>query len=144
MNSNNHNPGIVPGYYNPQQSKTEALDYQAFLGEGFIDPTQIPMVPGDTQRPVLQQNQLPANQVHAQESRAMPPIGASTQNYQREMQAIYDSVGAAQGREAGLKAHRRELESRNTVNKIDTITIPIVIELTINLNINHASSNIQQ
>lgn len=123
MNTNNHNPGIVPGYYNPGQSKTEALDYQNFLGTEFVDPTQIPMIPGDTQRPM----QTPQN-IREQiiENRVMQPIDASTENYQREMQLLYTK--------------REEETVRASHNKtIEAIRIPIVIELTINLNINNTN-----
>jgi hypothetical protein len=117
MNLNgNHNPNVVVGKYDPnRQAKTELNDYAQYLFPGYVDPTQVPMSPGDTQVPVRAEpirqdprnNPLPAN-VHSE--------SASPYNVQ--------SVPVEQ-------------ISSTANTSIAPIKIPIVIELTINLNINH-------
>jgi hypothetical protein len=142
---NSHNPNIVPGYYNPQQAKTEVGDYQAFLGSDFVDPTQIPMHPGDTLRPMSPPpaTQPIANDIYTTNndfrpvdvdklrsvedyrqwnSAQPPPLDNLAQSYQKRVQQIYSE--------------------QNISNRpIEPICIPIVINLTVNLEVNRNGNN---
>ena len=117
MNLNgNHNPNVVPGKYDPnRQAKTELNDYAQYLFPGYVDPTQVPMSPGDTQvpartEPIYREPVKPPDVRHSEST--------STYNVQ--------SVPITQ--------------ISSTANTgIAPIKIPIVIELTINLNINHGN-----
>lgn len=132
--NNGHNPGVIPGYYNPsQQTKTEAFDYQAFVDTEFIDPTTIPMHPRDTVVPMQPPERSPVQ--------PMPHL--IQPNEQRSPQGLqaspYTPQPAPQTETQDLYQKRMELEyQRRGDRSVEAIKIPIVIELTINLNINRS------
>ena len=121
MNLNgNHNPNVVVGKYDPnRQAKTELNDYAQYLFPGYVDPTQVPMSPGDTQVPVRTEpiNRTPV--LHSEQ--------AQTYNVQ--------ATPSEQSIPKAISSGGRAIASSN--QSIAPIRIPIVIELTINLNINH-------
>lgn len=123
--NNGHNPGVIPGYYNPtQQTKTEAFDYQAFTGTEFVDPTTIPMHPRDTVVPMQPPERPPVQ-----------PAPSPTQT--NAQQPIYTPQPTPQAFDPNLYQKRMELEYQQAPRRpVEAIKIPIIIELTINLNIN--------
>lgn len=124
---NSHNPHVIPGQYNPQaQAKTEAGDYLSVMFEGYVDPTQVPMRPGDTQIPMYKEK-LPEAPPH------QPTHPEAPEEYRRTVEAQYQQ----QSMRRSLLNSTTLPQSVNSESRISTVTIPIVIELTINLKINH-------
>lgn len=132
---NSHNPHVIPGQYNPQsQAKTEAGDYLSVMFEGYIDPTQVPMRPGDTQVP-MQREQVP------EVPPAITPTHPEVANeYQKAVEAQYrqqNEMRQHQERSPLPRSSPIVFEQSVESNRISTVVIPISIELTINLKINH-------
>lgn len=152
--SDNPNPYIVPGQpqYNPRsQSQTEADDWMSQVYPGYSDPTQTPMRPGDTSRPM----QTPPPQQMNNNN------GNFKQNYDL-MQAAFQQQGQRQQQPAqpDNDAMIREFmqfmhqvqraqqppqlppqQTKVTTPILEPITVPLtfdlVFNLTINLNIKH-------
>lgn len=124
---NSDNPHVFPGQYDPQrQAKTEVGDYLSAIYPGYFDPTQVAMRPGDTQIP-MQIETSPA-----------PPQQENTERERLEL------IQQEYRQKIDLQYQQQKLQSRNEINitpaisnQIQSIKIPIVIELTINLNIKH-------
>jgi hypothetical protein len=121
VNENNH---VIPGRYDPQsQTKTEANDQVSSIYPGYFDPTQVPMTPGDTQVP-MQPFQAPITQEklveHVERRQCLPQ--ASPEHYRQQMQQEYENL-----KHPGTQLYKAQ--------SVEAIIIPIVIELSINLNI---------
>lgn len=126
LNNGNHNPGVVPGYYDPRrQAKTELNDYAQYLDliPGYVDPTQIPMIPGDTQVPL----QPPV----ARQREEVKPSEVEEEQYRRFNQ----SIGAKQAPQPISPPIEYVVSPQQ--NSVAPIRVPIIIEVTINLNIKH-------
>lgn len=126
----NHNPYLKPGYYNPsEQCKTEINDFVGL--EGFIDPTQIPIIPGDTLRPVHDgKHPVESSQSNSIRGSVMESPAKYAFESKQPMPAIAVSPPLA------------EVYERSTIAldaNIKPVVIPITIELTINLRINHSN-----
>ncbi|RUR76995.1 hypothetical protein PCC6912_39540 [Chlorogloeopsis fritschii PCC 6912] len=154
---NKDNPNVIPGKYDPQsQSKTEIYDWVSMMMPGYVDPTQVPMEPGDTQVPkdrLRSHNNLTpqnGNSSHPQQMR-MPqqiPIQHEDEHASPPNNPLFprEKVDAfIKENETGVLEKLKNLlianSDRNSqptpVTPGEVIKIPIVIELTINLKINH-------
>jgi hypothetical protein len=156
VNQDNPNSHIIPGQprYNPNVQSGDLGD--AWLNQaypGFIDPTQVPMSPGDTNRPmqpppVMQQNNPTPQPREFHNLPSMPQMellqalqnaiafksqmqgnGGYAQNPNTEARSRSDSAGVSlpQSYSVALPA------SQNT--QVQPIVIPLVFELTFKIKV---------
>lgn len=123
---NSDNPHVVPGQYDPQrQAKTEVGDYLSALYPGYFDPTQVAMRPGDTHIPM---------QIEKPEQTEREKLELVQEEYKQKIEQQYQQ----QKLHINEYSHKELVQrSRLESNQVQAITIPIVIELTINLNVKH-------
>lgn len=134
MNPDNPNPYVIPGRprYNPlAQSQTEADAWMAQMYPGYSDPTQVPMIPGDTERAMYPPQSQSTNQNNGS---AQQPI----QNVPQQMIELMHRMAATIQPESAATT----LQSANQTlsispgQHVQPIRIPIVFDLTFNLTIN--------
>lgn len=112
---NSHNPHVIPGQYNPQRQDKTGIDLSS-LYPGFSDPTQVPMTLGDTAIPMQVDHPEMIEEVRSSAHNSSLPHPANDVRSSPPITNIPIESGV-----------------------ITPIRIPIVIELTINLNVNHGS-----
>ena len=122
-----NNPNVRPGSYNPSQSQTEGFDFKEYMGDGYVDPTQIPMSVGDTFS-VPQSKALPLN-----------PTSAPTPEYWNRA-TVEAAYYAEEPQSQSYKTEKRHLEPVRQIgagreDRGGLIEIPICITITVRVKV---------
>lgn len=142
MNNENHNPHIIPGRptYNPQaQTFAGANDYLNSIYPGHIDPTQMPIKPGDTERAM---HEHPSRFSYAQIGTENTQQSPSFQNLNPARQILEELR-----REMAESLYKLNSPiPQNVYRETLPATIknqPITIDINLNINLNIRTNNEQ-
>lgn len=153
MNSyDNPNGSFIPGQYNPQRQTYNEGDLAAMYG--IQDPTQIPRIPGDTERPMHRPEPISVDSVrqmfqqqprfdNAQQPQPQPAqqpqfdMGVLMQMMQVLMQQQQQSAASSSAlRSQPISQPTPQPQVQVSPQPINPTVIPVVLELTINLKLN--------
>ena len=150
MNQNGTNPHIAFGRpsYNPAtQSQTDGEVWMAQIYPGFEDPTQVPMRPGDTDRPIQPPQQLNGQAANNPLQQVAQMMEQMRQVQQAMTQLPTTQQGTFWGETEEHKLPPQPVQYaavQSQQNAVQPIRVPLVFDLTFNLTINLNINPVQQ